>query len=400
MRKTFIILTILLLTLPLNAQYIRLTDSKKKGALYLNTDRVFNFNRYEGIRLEATLYAVYPNDNHELARKMPYQWQFSAFGGIGTQSHTVSYGGSIALQQRHKHRWRPAIAYSHDLHHAGSTSLEDYHLLNIANNAVYATDHYTMADIITLSVQGRPLPFLAIAASASHSLERNLFDTDGILLYDNHAITPLRQYSDLNLRATLYNHTTLNLHVGKQHLGNSQPFIQAIVQYNKVHTISPLLSLDTYLQAGASSRVPYSRLFDISGTWNLVMFFNHTMLTVAPNEFHGHLYARATLTLSATHALYQWTYSAPVPFLQLGALAGWLIDHDGPTGSAIVDGFSLTAPSHGLLEPAIGCHSILRWGLVDLGLAAALRLAPPHTPYHHHDPDRNYSIMGTVTLKI
>ncbi|MBQ9546812.1 MAG: hypothetical protein IJU90_05960 [Bacteroidales bacterium] len=397
-RKILFVLTITLLSFSANAQYVRLNKATDNASLYLSTDRIFNYNRYDGAHFEASFYIAYPNDNSEKGRTALHQWQVSAFAGYGQRSHAATYGGSVALQSKQRRKWRPELSYRHDMLQAGATSLEEYHVFDIAHNAMYMTDRYALTDIVSVSLTGYPTSDIYLAARVSHSLERNLYAADGALLYDSIESLPLCRYSEAHLRATYRNSLSVDITGGTCHNTNSEPYLRAIAQYNKKHVIHPLATMNVFAQAGYTTTVPYSRLFNLSGTWGCPIFFENTMMTTSPNEFHAHLYARATLHLATSQPLWDATYSSPTPFLQIGAMAGWLADGKNMTDHAIIDGIAVDAPTEGILEPAIGIKSLLKWGLIEIGAAAAYRLTPPTAYYHRPKAEDNIAVMATAQL--
>ena len=399
-RKTLFVLTIILLPFSAYAQYVRLNSATDNAALYLSTDRIFNYNRYDGAHFEASFYFAYPNDNSEKGRTARYQWQVSAFGGYGQRSHAATYGGSVALQSKMRRKWRPEVSYRHEMRQAGAISLEDYHVFDIAHNAVYMTDRYALTDMVSARLTGYPTSDIYLSASLTHSMERNLYAADGSLIYDSIERLPMLRYSEAHLRATYRNSLSVDITGGTCHNTDREPYIRAIAQYSKKHAIHPLTTLNVFAQAGYTTRAPYSRLFNLSGTWGCPIFFENTMMTIAPNEFHAHLYTRATLHLATSQPLWDAAYSSPTPFLQIGALAGWLTDGKDMTDHAMIDGVAVDAPTEGMLEPAIGIKSLLKWGLIEIGAAAAYRLTPPTAYYHRPKAEDNIAIMATAQLTL
>lgn len=399
-RKILFTLTIILLPLSANAQYVRLNSATDNAALYFSADRVFSYNRYDGAHFEVALYFAYPNDNSERGRTSLHQWQLSAFGGYGQRSQTASYGGSIALQSKGKHRWRPILAYSHELRQTGATTLGDYHVLDIAQNAVYMTDRYAQTDIISFGLTGNATTNTYLAINLTHSMEQNLFAPDGSLLYGDKVNTPLLRYSEAHLRLTHHNRLSIDITGGTCHNDNHHPYLRTIVQYNRQDNIGSMLTLKSFAQAGHTTSSIYNRLFNLSGTWGCPIFFENTMMTISPNEFHAHLYARATLCLSPQKPLWNTPYSSPIPFIQISGMAGWLVDNHQLATHCVVDGFPLDAPGRGLLEPAIGIKRIIKWGLMEMGVAAAYRLTPQTAHYYRTDTTDNIAIMATAELTL
>lgn len=380
-------------------QYIRLTPSVAASALYLNGDRVFNYNRYDGVHLEGSFYYAFPNENGKDSPTSP-QWQIAAFAGYGGLSRYYSYGGSVALQDRAtSHRWRPSIAYSHELEQAGRVALQEYNLLTPDQNAVYMADRFSAVDQVTLGLSGRLNVRSTFSLCLRQSIERQLFATNGALLYGEAVNTPFYRYSEAHLRISHNGSLTLDAVGGITDYDWQTAYLRAIVQYNHSRRLGKSLSTRLFVQGGyASEGTPYSRLFDISGTCGSHYFFSNTLLTVRPNEFHAHLYARATLTVATAKPLWNASISAPVPFVQVGALCGWLVQGGKLKAHATVGGMWLNAPTEGLLEPAVGITNLLRWSRISLGVAAAYRLTPADAYYAIADPEKNLAFMFTASI--
>lgn len=387
------------------AQYVRLTPATASSALYFDSYRLVNYNRYDGWHFDVALHYAYPNDNSERGRHSRFQWQCKAFAGYGVKTKAMSYGGEAALIDRHTRRWRYSIAYSHHLEQAGATTLDDYNMFNFAENSVYRADRFSLADRITVASAANASDNLRLQASLSYSLERRLFDNYGILLYDDAINTPLLRYGSAILRATYLQRLSLTARTTMRFDHSTAPFAMLLAQYKHRTPIAEGLRCRLFLQGGATTpNTPYPYLFDISGTAathsRIGYFFHNTMLTVAPNEFHAHLFARGIVTLELAQPIYNFAFSSPIPFVQLGMMGGWLIDDNHISDSSLVDGIAVQTPSQGIAEPAIGINRLLRWRLLEGGVAVAYRLTPHNAPYHHNDTKDNLSLMVSLQLGI
>ena len=405
LRKTLFLLIIIAVATMATAQYVRLTPVTASSALYLDNQRLINYNRYEHLHFEAALHYAYPSDNSELGLVSRYQWQGKAFAGYGVENKQMTYGGSIALSDRGPHRWFHTIGYSHQLEQAGATRLADYNMFNLAENAIYRANRFSMVDCISLSTAADINYNVRLQMSFAHSMERYLFDTVGTLLYGSEITTPLHRYSTLRLHATYRQRLAIEGTAALRHDDAEHPFATIIAQYRHRAPMGDYLNYRLFLQGGyASHNVPYSRLFDISGTavgaGTIGFFFHNTMLTVAPNEFHAHLYARGTLTIELADPLYNWAYSSPIPFAQIGLLGGWLTDEGRLTDHATVEGIEVQAPVQGIAEPVLGVNRLLRWRTLEGGVAIAYRLAPPNAAYHRSEPIENMSLMVSLQMSI
>ena len=68
MPKRLFFLMFVAVSLLASGQQIRLTKYRAPLALYLDPSCLYNYNRYEGSRLDLSLIAVFPNEASEAAR--------------------------------------------------------------------------------------------------------------------------------------------------------------------------------------------------------------------------------------------------------------------------------------------------------------------------------------------
>ena len=156
--------------------------------------------------------------------------------------------------------------------------------------------------------------------------------------------------------------------------------------------------LHLYAQTGfVSQEAPYSRMFDLSGTAYSLYFFKNSLLTVRPNTFTTNLFAHVCLNYTAPLPLWELSWSAPHPFIQVNALWGHLLGQD-ENGQRLWDGLPLQAPNKGLLEPATGFDRLVHWGLLDVGFGVAYQICPFSAAYLNKDPGDNIAITVVADL--
>ena len=162
--------------------------------------------------------------------------------------------------------------------------------------------------------------------------------------------------------------------------------------------------VESLIQCGlVSSGAPYPYRFDLGGTWGAPFCFSNTLLTARPNEFTADAYLFASVRLEAASPLYNIfnglfvVGSMPVPFVGLNAAWGVLRGMDAD-GTVVHDGLLLQAPYLGIVEPVAGVDGLLRWGLVDWGVAAAWRIVPYGASYRYTKVSNNLSLMVTAKL--
>ncbi len=56
------------------------------------------------------------------------------------------------------------------------------------------------------------------------------------------------------------------------------------------------------------------------------------------------------------------------------------------------------APTEGIAEPLIGIERLLRWGVLDLGMAAAFQMTPDNSYYHTPDTRDRWALVVVATV--
>lgn len=391
MSKRWLISLLLLPTLQLGAQSIRLTRYDAPNALYLNADRLYNFNMYERSRLELGVLWVSPSQTAAQQRKAFGQWTLSPYVAYGTGDHAWKYGMGAYLRLPGEHSVRLGMWAYNDLERAASRQLGEYRMLTPSLNNGIVTSRYSGVKGGGLDVFFTPLRGLKMQIGGRRTFEDLRFDSRGVyypareggIKKEWTAFTELYARLDWKKSATLY------LRAGRSTGEITRLYYQVLAQYDSDLGQS---GLHLYGQTGfASIEAPYSRMFDLSGTAYSTYFFKNTFLTVRPNTFTANIFAHICLNYTAPLPLWECSWSSPRPFLQLNAMWGHLLEQN-DIGSIMRDGLLLQAPYKGLLEPATGFDRLVHWGLLDVGFGVAYQICPESASYRLPDMTDNMAI--------
>ena len=420
MRKNWIITLLLLSALYTDAQSIRLTRYDAPNALYLNADRLYNFNMYERSRFELGLMWVSPNETAARQRKVFGQWRLSPYIAYGTGDHSWKYGLGTMLRLPGQHNVRLSLWAYNDLERAASRRLNSYRMLMPSMNDGIVSSRFVGVKGGSMDVMFTPRRRWDVQLGIRQTWEDYRFDDLGYFYptHDGrHQVTP-NMFTELHTRvdwkttADGKGGVTLQLRGGRvqieneklkieDYLGvaaNSQFYYwQALAQYN-----SDLgnTGLHIFSQLGfASQEAPYSRMFDLSGTAYAMYFFKQSFLTVRPNKFTANAFVHLCLNYTAPLPLWELSWSSPHPFLQVNAMWGHLLGQDN-NGQRVWDGLMLQALNKGLIEPATGFDRLVHWGLMDIGFGVAYQICSKTANYFNDNIGDNiaFTIVADFIL--
>lgn len=391
--KTYICLILTAAALAAQGQSVRLTPYRAPSALYLNADRFYDYNIYEHNRFELGLTWVTPS---EAAAQPPKvflgQWRAYASVAYGTMDRELKYYGSIRLRLPGPRDVRLYLAAFDELEAAASHTLESYQMTATDRNS-----HYLWSRFVGVKgLDAGCILLLARRADISLSLRQTWedlrFDSQGLFYpaLDPSERQPVRPFTELVATLGWDNRAALVVRAGRTFDGRVRHYLSAVAQYDAALPQHPAIAL--FAQLGyATCGTPYSRLFDLSGTAGTPYFFRHTFLTLPPHTLVANSYALLFVSYTRPDPLWNLAWSSPRPFAQLGAMYGQNFgpapDFDAP----------LAAPDRGLAEAAIGIDRLLRWGLLDLGAAAAFQLGPAAASYSA-DPQHRVAFAAKATL--
>lgn len=374
---------ILLIFIPLISygQFVRLTKYQAKSALYLDLDRLYNYNLYERNQIGLGLYFATPTDND----KVP-QWRINAYGGYSTLPKDIKFGGEVALCFPQGWRWKPFIQYFEDYIPAGNTNLDAYSLLNPSQNPGFMTSH--MLRVRRAAIGTRFTPNHGILDfSMEMRYDREWLRYEGSkLLYPTLNPEDYRDFQDfatIHLLTTYKGRLLLDMSFSNQ-IGdnNTLPSLRAILQYNRNYNYKNS-TLNTFYQSGIITKnAPLQHCFDISGTAGSHYYFNNALSTLAPNSFTADYYFRFSLKWRLKRLIQENKVFNPKPFLQVSGAAAQRYSGE------------WTA----LLEPCIGVDDLLRFGLLNFGGAFAYKLAPKGADCYSSNFKDNNALIITASL--
>lgn len=401
MSKKLSMLLLLLPVVPAGAQSIRLTPYRAPSALYVDMDRLYNYNRYEHSRFEVGLTWVTPNEAAGKSRMFLGQWTLRGYAAYGTFDRRLKYGGGAQLRLPGRLGTKLRIMAFDDLEAAASHKMEPYRMLSPESNPAFLASRFVGMKGLQVEASVAPRHDWTLTASVLISREQYRFDKDGPLYqrFTPDAMPEVRSHASLSARADWGRKLSLLATAGLMKDvyvdAGEVPYLRLLAQYDAEPGD---LGLRVFGQAGyATAQAPYSRLFDMSGTARSVYFFRNTFLTVRPNTFTASMFAHLCLNYTAPMPLWETSWSRPQPFLQLNAMWGWLHGQD-ETGFVLQEGLPLQSPYLGLFEPSTGFDGLLRWGLLDLGFGVAYQICPPAAPYMNDDPTENFALGIVATL--
>ena len=406
MTKKWLITLLLLPAMHVGAQSIRLTRYDAPNALYLDADRLYNFNMYERSRFELGLVWVSPSETAAQQRKVFGQWTLTPYIAYGTGDRAWKYGMGTQLRLPGQHDVRLLLWGYNDVERAASRRLTDYRMLVQSLNNGIVTSRFVGVKGGGLDLMATPRRGLDVRVGILQTWENYLFDSTGCLYpaRDESQRTPTKMFTEAHARIDWQKRVTLLLRGGRmaewgtEDEAEASPFVQALAQYDADLGNT---GLHLFAQTGyASQEAPYSRMFDLSGTAYAMYFFKQSFLTVRPNRFAANVFAHVCLNYTAPMPLWELSWSSPHPFLQVNAMWGYLLGQDAE-GRRLWEGLPLQAPNKGLLEPATGFDRLVHWGLLDIGFGVAYQICPMSANYIYDRIEDNiaFTIVADFILK-
>ena len=367
MKRPFVILLFLAGLLPAGAQSLRLTPYTAPTALYADIDRLLNYNLHEHVRIEAGLTWVLPSESARDPKVFLGQWTLRGYAAYGVYDRAFKYGGSVQLRLPGSSDVRLRLSLKDDLERTGSRSFESYKMTSISLNNGYVASLFSHVQALEGKVIWKPFSRWEAAVGMRYSRE-------AVVQHDT--TFPYAHYAEASARVDFDGRLTVELRTGMTDNPSIHPsdnptirqsfYLRALAQYSYGEMDE---DLHLWAQAGYTTpEAPESRQFDISGTGRTPCYFEHTLLTVPPRSFMADMFAHVLVKYTAPLPLWKTSFSSPKPFLQLNARWGHTPDYH-----------------LFIAEPATGFDGILRWGLLDMGVATAYQLTPPNAPYRPQD---------------
>lgn len=340
MKYLLSIVVVFAVTLPSMGQSIRLTPYGAGTAFYVDAYRFFNYNLYEHARFELGGTWVVPNENALNAKGGLGQLRLSGYGAYGIYDKAFKWGAGAEFRVAGAGDVRLGATVKDDLERAASRQLEDYRMTTTSMNSGYLASRFCRVQGVECKVAWRPAARWRSAVRVRYSRELCLYDPP----------QEWKHFVEGNARVDYNDMLTVVVTPGTT---EGSAYVRALGQfaYGKLDE-----GFHFWAQGGfATGDVPETRLFDVSGTGGTPYYFEHTLLTVRPDRFVTDCFAQVCVKYTSRMALWETTFSRPRPFVQAGAVWG----HGVPL----------------LAEPATGFDGLLRWGLVDMGVAVAYQIA-------------------------
>lgn len=395
----------------IQGQTIRLNSWKYLTDISADLNQLFNYNLYEGQRWGLGLQITTPiGYNPKRARDKQNAVQLKGYGAYGLQDHDFKFGGSMALLMPNSRKRSMGIAFSHDLSRTGSRQLGSYNMLATYNNSNYVSSRYVGVNRLSIGFNQYVVNDFDISAHLRFSREDYRFNERGFVFpakYYGNTHMPYLHYIEEHLLVRYRKYLTLLFQGGYVKSDDadmdSRLFARLMAQYSEVKTMKNKRADQLYIfgQMGyATPNIPFSRLYDLSGTGGYYYFFRNSFMTVSPTAFIAHQFAFLCLHYLWGRPLWTSSFSNPQPFAQVCTMWGSLSERN--NGSQLIYSLrretpvlpltvqqitddnivAFNAPSYGVLEPSVGIERIVRWGYLDLGIACAYQLTPTKAPYH------------------
>lgn len=375
MKKALLILSILLAGVPVAAQRIPLYTMPDGTAFGIELDRIWSYNLYEHSRWGAGVY-YHSEPEGTVFSSMDY----SAYAGYGLRDRRMKGGFSWSYMFDFDD-FRMGLYSITQLDHfaVGSRQIGNASLTQPGSLAGFMSRRMDRQLRLTLGLQF-PLDALDLKVESHMFIGSHLFDASG-LLYECLGDTLIDE-DGLDVTLLLQRRAVaVRLQAGRsftQGLG----FAVILAQYDSIFRF-PSLYLGLFAQCGFTTlHTPFSYRFNLGGTHGAPLCFSHSLLTVEPDEYTADAFGLASVRLGASRPLYSlWSNllvlgSMPRPFIGLNGAWGTLWHSDADWPDSFAAGLQLEAPESGLVEWIVGADGLVRWGMVDYGVAVAGRIFP------------------------
>ena len=365
-RSTFLLLLALAACLAAGAQRPRICTSNNELDITLDPARIWDYNRHEGHRWGLGLGVEFPFlRDIELPVAEQRRMSLDGYVAYGVRDKAWKWGAEFALLWPHGIVDRVYFNYKSDLERAGSRALRNYDPWEVWDNPGFFSQYFVPVHRATVG----------LAASTRHQrLDFSLrygqetdFLSDPVGIPSDSVST--LHLGEVRLTWTLRQHFTADLILGRDFTQwESDYYLRLLTQYSQRFEEHKWGQFGLFAQAGyATLGAPQQRWFDLGGTFDAPLFFRNTFHTVLPGEYYDNAFALAFLSYH-TPAFYHTRISNPRLFAQAGAMAGL---HEGPAA-----------------ELSLGLDRVIRWGILDLGVAGACQVYP----------ETRFAILSVATL--
>lgn len=400
MKKIVLITMALIALLPSSMAQLIPLASGVRNTLSLDINSIFNYNQYEKSRWGLGLQYDIALDGERFRALV-----LSGYGAYGYEDTRFKWGLKVDLQSKLTHQSHTYISFSHDLSPDAARYLIPYQLTSFTSTGSFMARLFSDAYRLTLGFSRQATVKRTDCFELRLSRERYLhYGTTQIYpsSYSNLKDLPHMDFvegrvfvahnSGLRgeLLAGIYGNFT---DIFSANINRQQAFLRLLLQYENEFYFSAF-ELDLFAQGGvANSGAPYSRLFDLGGTWGSPLALEKSLLTARPNEFTTNLFTLINLKLTTQLPLFRFDSpllalgTAPSPFLLCNVAWGIMGEY---TGASV--------PDKGIAEVGAGIDGIIVWGAVRWGGAVVYRLTPSSADYHYPDSKDNLLFLFTAQL--
>lgn len=395
---TFVLVFLLSTPSALQAQLLSLAHDGG-GPLWIDMDRIYNYNQYEKSRWGLGLRYGYQISELKSGDSFFDRLSVGAYFGYGYADQRVKWGADAYFWTDLRRQGKVYAAYFHDLTPEATRTMNNYNLINFNASGSFMNRLFSDTRRLTAGYSTRLTGHETLGLELRLSDERKLHDLANIyypqtdadwdaLEHTRFAEARLFFEHDLGLRGEL----TAGYTTGEWWVDTGY-FVRLLLQYDQVFPVGRMLNFQVYAQGGLTfNGTPFSRLFNLGGTSGSAILFERSLLTARVDEFFANRFVLTCLRFGFSKPLFKYNSkllqvgTAPRPFLLFDAAWGdmWDIQNIGP--------------DKGIAEVGAGIDGIIRWGRVDWGLALAYRLTPSDAYYHFADSKDNLTIVFTAAL--
>ncbi len=398
---TFVLVFLLSTPSALQAQLVPLHRSVGIP-LYLDLDRVYNYNQYEKSRWGFGLrYGYVAGDIDMMPKPAGFFDRLSvgAYFGYGYADQRVKWGADAYFWTDLRRQGKVYAAYFHDLTPEATRTMNNYNLINFNASGSFMNRLFSDTRRLTAGYSTRLTGHETLGLELRLSDERKLHDLANIYYPQTDADWDALEHArfaearlffehDLGLRGEL----TAGYTTGEWWVDTGY-FLRLLLQYDQVFPVGRMLNFQVYAQGGLTfNGTPFSRLFNLGGTSGSAILFERSLLTARVDEFFANRFVLTCLRFGFSRPLFTYKSQllqvglAPRPFVLLDAAWGEM------------EKFPNASPDKGIAEVGAGIDGIMRWGQVDWGLAVAYRLTPEDAYYHLPESRDNVTIVLTASL--
>lgn len=399
----FLSLTLIALLPSSMAQFLPLL-SGERNELSLDINSIYSYNQYEKSRWGLGLQYDIVLDSKRFRALV-----LSGYGAYGYEDKRFKWGLKADLQSKLVHQTHSYVMFFHDLTPDGTRLLEPYQLLSFTSTGSFMTRLFSDTYRLTLGFSRQAS--LTVTQCFELRLSRERYLHEGNTLYYPSSYSDLKDLKPFDFaegRIFVAHNSGLRgeLLIGAE--GSWQParpgdpdtyeidpFLRLLLQYERMFDFSAF-ELNFFAQGGVTNEgAPYSRIFDLGGTWGSPIAMGRSLLTARPNEFAANMFALVCMKLSTESPLFDLESStvaigtAPTPFLLCNAAWGTGLKYAYPT-----------APVKGIAEVGAGIDGVLIWGAIKWGCAAVYRLTPASADYHYTDTRDNLALLFTARIDL